>query len=80
MRRIPVSSNIIKTIGYGDRKRILEIEFRHSGQIYRYFDVPAEEYTAFMNAESKGTYLNQHFKQRGYRYIELGPSNNFGNK
>jgi KTSC domain len=37
--------------------------------VYRYFDVPTEEYAAFMAAESKGTYLNQVFKPRGYRYL-----------
>jgi len=35
-----------------------------SGEVYRYFDVPAEEYAAFLTADSKGTYLNQQFKPR----------------
>jgi hypothetical protein len=50
-------------------ERELEIEFRASGDVYRYFDVPGEEYAAFMAAESKGTYLNQVFKPREYRYL-----------
>ncbi len=37
--------------------------------MYLYFDVPLEECTAFMAAETKGTYLNQVFKPRGYRYL-----------
>ncbi len=37
--------------------RELEIKFRASGDVYRYFDVPGEEYAAVMAAESKGTYL-----------------------
>ena len=69
MRRIPVPSTSIASIGYVPKNRELEIEFRASGDVYRYFNVPTEEYAAFMAAESKGTYLNQVFKPRGYRYL-----------
>jgi len=71
MWRIPVPSTSIASIGYLPAKRELEIEFRASGDVYRYFDVPGEEYAAFMAAESKGTYLNQVFKPRGYRYFVI---------
>ena len=53
---------------------MLELEFRQSGEVYQYFDVPAEEYTAFLPADSKGTYVNQQLKSRGYRYQRLPPS------
>jgi hypothetical protein len=69
MRRIPISSISIASIGYRPAQQELEIEFRASGDVYRYFDVPTEEYAAFMAAESKGTYLNQVFKSREYRYV-----------
>jgi hypothetical protein len=69
MRRIPVPSTSIASIGYIPAKRELEIEFRASGDVYRYFDVPPEEHAAFMAAESKGSYLNQALKPRGYRYV-----------
>jgi hypothetical protein len=69
MRRVPVPSTSIASIGYVPKRRELEIEFRASGDVYRYFDVPGEEYDAFMAAESKGTYLNQVFKPREYRYL-----------
>lgn len=46
----------------------MEIEFRQSGEVYRYFEVPDEEYEGFKAAESKGRYLNQVFKPRGYLY------------
>jgi hypothetical protein len=39
-------------------KQVLELEFRQSGEVYQYFDVPAQEHTAFLVADSKGTYLN----------------------
>ena len=69
MRRIPVRSTSIASIGYLPAERELEIEFRASCDVYRYFDVPGEEYAAFMTAESKGTYLNQVFKPREYPYV-----------
>jgi hypothetical protein len=71
MRRIPVRSTSIASIGYLAAERELEIEFRGSGDVYRYFDVPAEEYAAFLAAESKGTYLNQVFKPREHRYVAV---------
>lgn len=70
MSREPVDSSVIASMGYAAPRRILEIEF-HSGDIYDYFDVPEEEYAAFRSAESKGTYLNQVFKPRGYPYIRI---------
>jgi hypothetical protein len=69
MRRVPVRSTSIASIGYLPAERELEIKFRASGDVYRYFDVPSEEYAAFMAAESKGTYLNQVFKPREYRFV-----------
>jgi hypothetical protein len=68
MFRVAVNSTSIASIGYDRKKRVLEIEFRLSGDLYRYFDVPEEEHAALMAAESKGTYLNQVLKPRGYRY------------
>ena len=69
MRRVRVDSSSIASIGYKAATRELEIEFRESGDVYRYFDVPGDEYAAFMAAESKGNYLNQVFKTREYRYV-----------
>jgi hypothetical protein len=77
MRRIPVRSTSIASIGYLPAKRELEIKFRESGDVYRYFDVPGEEYAAFMAAESKGTYLNEVFKARGYRFFVISEGGKF---
>ena len=63
-----MDSSTIVSMGYDPTWRMMEIEFRETGDIYLYFDVPAEEYEAFRQAPSKGTYLNQQFKKGGYRY------------
>ena len=68
MRRIWVDSSSIASIGYDAAGRELEIEFRGSGDLYRYFDVPEDEYAALLAADSRGTYFNQMFKERNYRY------------
>jgi hypothetical protein len=69
MKRVRLDSTSIASIGFAPRKRQMEIEFRESGAVYLYLGVPPEEHAAFMAAESKGEYLNQVFKPRGYRYI-----------
>jgi KTSC domain len=71
MQRVPVESSSIASIGYAPQRRVLELEFLQSGEVYQYFDVPAEEYAAFLDADSNGTYLNHVFKLRGYRYIRI---------
>jgi KTSC domain len=73
MRRISVESSSIASVGYAPQERLPELEFRQSGEVYQYFDVPGEEYIAFLAADSKGTYLNLHFKPRQYRYHRVWP-------
>jgi hypothetical protein len=73
MQRVPVDSSSITSIGYAPEQQVLELEFRQSGEVYQYFNVPAEEHTAFLAADSKGTYLNRHFKPRLYRYLWVRP-------
>jgi len=69
MQWVPVDSTVIAQIGYDSAKHELGIEYRASGEVYLYFDVPPEDHEAFMAAESKGIYLNTVFKLRGYRYV-----------
>jgi hypothetical protein len=71
MRRQEVDSSSIAAIGYDSERRELEIEFRQSGDVYKYFDVSPEEYQAFMSDESKGQYLNRVFKARQHQYIRV---------
>jgi hypothetical protein len=68
MNWVEVDSTSIGAIGYNSLKRQLGIEFRKSGDVYLYFEVPPEEYQGFMAAESKGEYLNCTFKTKGYSY------------
>ncbi len=61
-------SSVIATMRYDADRHILMIVYRNDRGRYRYFDVPPKEWEAFRAAKSKGSYLNEVFKQQGYRY------------
>jgi hypothetical protein len=56
MRRRPVDSSAIASVGYDPAREMLELEFR-SGNVYRYFGVPEEIYEDFLQARSKGQFF-----------------------
>jgi hypothetical protein len=70
MRRQPVESSAVVSIGYDPDLQILEIEYT-GGRVYRYPGVPLEEYEALMNADSIGTYVNQVIKTKYSDYYEV---------
>ncbi len=65
-------STVIAAMHYNAGARVLTIVYRGKRGTYRYFDVPPEEYAAFRAAPSKGTYLNEIFKTKGYRFERQG--------
>ena len=73
MQRLPVRSSTIVSIGYATQERMPELEFRQSGEAYQYFDVPPEDYAAFLAAESKGTYQFNSSKLAVTATRESGP-------
>lgn len=69
MQRSPVTSESIAAIGYDAKTQTLEVEFV-GGSLYQYFDVPQHVHEAFMQAESKGSFLNGSIKGV-YRYAKV---------
>jgi hypothetical protein len=61
-------SSVIAAMSYNAATQTLTIVYRGKRGVYRYFEVPPEEYAAFCAAPSKGIYLNEVFKTRQYRY------------
>jgi hypothetical protein len=61
-------SSVILAMRYQPVREELVIVFRGRGVAYRYFNVPIEEWEAFLEAESKGTYLNRVFKPKEHPY------------
>jgi len=62
--RVLVESSAISSIFYDPKSETLDIEFKGSGETYRYFDVPNDEYQELLRAPSKGAYLNSQIKPK----------------
>ena len=63
MRRKPVESSAIRSVGYERDTATLEVEF-HTDKVYRYFAVPRAVYDGLMSADSVGAYFNQRVRDR----------------
>jgi hypothetical protein len=63
MERKTVRSSNIKSIGYNEITRSLEVEF-NNGTIYEYYKVPKEVHDLLMTSASHGKYLNQYIKKK----------------
>lgn len=65
-----VESSNINQIGYDAGTREVRVRFK-SGTEYVYKDVPDTEFAFFLEADSKGKYLSEHFKGQ-YEYTKEG--------
>lgn len=66
MRRQPIESSAISSVGYDPRSEVLEVEFS-SGAVYDYFGVPPGIYRSLLKAPSKGKYVSRRIRDR-YRF------------
>ncbi len=67
IKRIPVSSSNIASIGYDAENKIMEIEFHH-GDVFQYVDVPKKVYDELINSNSIGSYYFHNIKAH-YKYL-----------
>lgn len=70
MKRKPVSSSNLASVGYDSTSQTLEVEFLN-GKIYQYSGVPLSVYSSLTAASSHGSYLNQHVKRANYPYRKV---------
>jgi hypothetical protein len=56
MKRTPVESSMISSVGYDPVAEVLEVEF-NSGGVYQYGELSEQTYRELMGAESKGGYM-----------------------
>jgi hypothetical protein len=61
VKRRPVDSEAIRSVGYDVKAWTLEVEFV-DGDVYRYHPVPGGIYAGLMRAASMGRYLNTRIK------------------
>ena len=77
MRRMPVESSAISSVGYDPRSKTLEVEFQ-SGSVYDYHGVPREVYESFLAASSKGRFFSRRI--RNLYESRRGPRDSRGSK
>ena len=70
MEGYQVTSSNVKAIGYNPMTQTLEVEFL-SGWVYQYYGVPEFLHQQFMQAPSKGQFLNQYIKN-AFPYSRVG--------
>lgn len=70
MRREPVESEALASVGYDRDTLELEIEFT-SGAVYRYSDVPESLHAGLMTAASHGEFFAYHIRDAGFDYRQL---------
>jgi hypothetical protein len=62
-------SKLLAASAYDDGKRILYLRFR-SGEVYRYFGFPENQYRELLDAESRGRHFLSHIRNQ-FRYERL---------
>ena len=56
MKRQLIESSLLRSVGYDEASKTLEVEFT-SGGVYEYYGVPAEAYKELLAASSHGRYF-----------------------
>ena len=69
MKRDPVQSSNIISVGYDSASSTMEIEFK-DGRVYQYFDVPDHVYRELVSAPSAGVFFHQSIRGQ-YAYARL---------
>jgi len=57
----PLESKLLAAAAYVASRRVLYLRFQ-SGEVYRYFTFPAEQYQEFLAAESQGRFFLSHIR------------------
>jgi hypothetical protein len=62
MDRKRVSSSNIRSVGYDEKARTLEVEF-NNGAIYQYSNVPADIFRRLLSASSPGSFFKDNVEE-----------------
>jgi len=63
LERQPVKSRILRSLGYNESTKILEIEFQ-TGLVYQYAGVPLKVYRELIRSEEIGKYFTDKVRNR----------------
>jgi len=64
MTWLPLESRMFASVAYDAERQILHLRFRKTGDVYRYFEFPAVDYQAFIEADSKGRFFLAKIRNR----------------
>ena len=70
MRRHNVTSSVFKSVGYYLDEKILEVEFRETGEVWQYHSFPNLAYKKFVNADSLGHFFTTRIKNK-YEEVKI---------
>lgn len=70
MKRTPVQSSNLASIGYDSTTQELEVEFKNN-TIYVYSNVPDSVHKGLMSASSHGEYFDKNVKKAGYKFKQI---------
>ena len=65
-----IGSKLLSAVAYDAEHSMLYLRFRDSGDVYRYFEFPPEQYTQMLAAESRGRYFLAHIRNQ-FRYERM---------
>jgi hypothetical protein len=63
MKRVPVKSSTLVSVGYDEKGHVLEVEFKRAA-VYQYLGVPNSLHEQLMSAPSKGKFFDQRIRER----------------
>lgn len=64
MKRVAVESSALSSVGYDEKGKILEVEFRDNEAVWQYLKVDKRKYEEFLDSESLGNYFFTKIKGR----------------
>lgn len=70
MTWLPLESEMFTSAAYDAERQVLYLRFRKTGDVYRYFEFPETEFTAFLDAESHGRFFLAHIRA-SYSYERM---------
>jgi hypothetical protein len=70
MKWAALESKMLSAAAYDNPKQTLYLRFRNTGEVYRYFELTAADYQAFLTSESKGRFFLSHIRDH-FRYERM---------
>lgn len=72
MNRHPVQSENLKSAGYDEKERVLEVEFHKGNKLYQYQNVPREAYLGLIGSSSPGKFFTVMIRGKySYRLVDM---------